>query len=715
MTENRTETSLKDDSSLQDSITKRLFYLGASGVKSLPFRTTAIYLVVGAIWILLTDKIVGFEVKSMQMMTFLSMIKGWVFVGATGILIYVLIYTSLKRIRTTEDKLIRSYQELSAANNELKLTYDRLNDSQEELKKHYDALLENQAKLKESEERYRLISEAANDAIWEDVNGIKCFSGRWNEITGYSKSDMEEAGGWNNLIHPSDKPDIPVLMSSNRNGDSSSYKYILRFKVKSGDYKWIQVREKVLLNQKGEVYRSAGSCTDITALKEYEHKLRHLAYNDQLTGLMNRTSLNERLNALISEKKHKSFVLLFIDVDNFKYINDTMGHSFGDMLLVKISKKLAMYQSAGTTVYRVGGDEFLILSEEYEKKEDIEKLGVTILKDFKSSLEIEKSSVFTTVSIGISFYPEHGENMDMLLKNADIALYKAKEAGRNRIVFYNEAMNEGVSERLYIERHLRTALENGEFELYYQPQLDMETNRISGFEALLRWKNPELGSVPPQKFIGIAEETRMIIPIGEWVLQNACVFLKKLNQKGFGDIGISINVSIHQLLQDDFADSIIEIIESNGLDSRQIELEITESILMESYEVIAGKLKLLRARGVRIALDDFGKGYSSLSYLKQLPITTLKIDKSFIDTISGSKRDKSLTDLIVRIGRSMDLCVVAEGVETVEQAEYLYKHKCSRIQGYLFSKPAPESEIFENLKGNWLNKSKTTYIKEATK
>ncbi|HEX3028033.1 MAG TPA: EAL domain-containing protein [Clostridia bacterium] len=703
MTGNRTERSLEDDSSPQDSITKRLFYLGTSGVKSLPFKVTAIYLIFGAIWILLTDKIVGMEVQSKQMITVLSMIKGWVYVGVSGILIYWLCYTSLKKISAMDDNLTHSYQKLSAANNELKITYKRLNDSQEELKKHYNTLWENQKKLKESEERFRLISEAANDAIWEEINGTRYFSARWYEMTGYSKQEIEEIGGWDKFIHPSDKPDIHKLIESNRNGDSSSYQYILRYKVKSDHYEWLQVREKVLLNEKGEVYHSAGSCTNITALKEYEHKLRHLAYNDHLTGLLNRTSLNERLNTLISENKHKSFVLLFVDVDNFKYINDTIGHSFGDMLLVKISNRLAMHQSTDITVYRIGGDEFLILAEGYEKKDEIEKLAVTILKDFKASLEIENSRLFVSVSIGISCYPEHGKNMDMLLKNADIALYKAKESGRNRIVFYNEAMNEGVSERLFIEMHLRTALENGEFELYYQPQLDMETNKISGFEALLRWKNPVLGFVPPNKFIGIAEENRLILPIGDWVLQNACIFLKKLSEKGFNNIGISINVSIHQLLQDDFADNVIEIIKSNGLDPRQIELEITESILMESYEVIAGKLKLLRARGLRIALDDFGKGYSSLTYLKQLPITTLKIDKSFIDTISGSKKDKSLTDLIVRIGRSMELCVVAEGVETAEQAEYLYKHKCSRIQGYLFSKPVSEGDVFHNIEGNWLN------------
>lgn len=240
--------------------------------------------------------------------------------------------------------------------------------------------------------------------------------------------------------------------------------------------------------------------------------------------------------------------------------------------------------------------------------------------------------------------------------------------------------------------------------MYYQPQLDIKSGKISGFEALIRWRNPQLGLVPPQKFICVAEDTHLIIPIGEWVIRNACLFLKRLHLEGYTDLNISINVSILQLLQDDFVDMVTDTIESVQINSKYIELEITESILMESYEAIAGKLKLLRARDIQIALDDFGKGYSSLNYLKQLPITTLKIDKSFIDTISNKTKTRSMTDLIVKMGKSMDLCVVAEGVETQEQMDYLVKHKCNKIQGYLFCRPIPEKEALIKIQDQYLNK-----------
>jgi EAL domain-containing protein (putative c-di-GMP-specific phosphodiesterase class I) len=259
-------------------------------------------------------------------------------------------------------------------------------------------------------------------------------------------------------------------------------------------------------------------------------------------------------------------------------------------------------------------------------------------------------------------------------------------------------MNDAISERVLLEKHLRTALDNNEFVLHYQPQLDIATNKVSGLEALIRWNSPELGFVSPLKFISIAEDTHLIIPIGEWVLKNACLFLKKLHQQGYSDMLMSVNISMLQLIQDDFANKVMEILDELKLDPKYLELEITESILMESYEAIAEKLKLLKGKGVRIALDDFGKGYSSLNYLKQLPISTLKIDKSFVDTISADDKNKSLTDLIVTIGITMGLCVVAEGVETQEQLDYLVEHKCSKIQGYFFSRPVPDEAVVDAIK-----------------
>jgi EAL domain-containing protein (putative c-di-GMP-specific phosphodiesterase class I) len=289
-------------------------------------------------------------------------------------------------------------------------------------------------------------------------------------------------------------------------------------------------------------------------------------------------------------------------------------------------------------------------------------------------------------------YPKHSVHLEELLKYADIAMYKAKEQGRNRYVIYNETMNQDIIERVNIEKYLHTALLKNEFEIYYQPQLDIRSEKITGFEALLRWNSPELGRISPLKFIKVAEDTHIIIPLGIWVLKKACAFLKKLHMEGYNDLTVSVNISIIQLLQTDFVETVMDILELQELEPEFLELEITESILIESYENICSKLETLKDRGIRIALDDFGKGYSSLSYLKQLPISTIKIDKSFVDHITYDPVSNNLIRKIIEIGKSMGMRVVAEGVETPEQLKFLKKHRCNRIQGYLFSMPIPEME-----------------------
>lgn len=432
-------------------------------------------------------------------------------------------------------------------------------------------------------------------------------------------------------------------------------------------------------------------------LIQSEKELEYQAYHDQITGVQNRLALINRINSLINEDSGRKIALIIADIDNFRNINDAMGHSFGDQLLIEVGTRLKILSEGCFELYRLSGDEYVILQEGFEEAAEVERLAVKLLKGFKSRFEINGSSLFATISMGAAVYPEHGDSLDELLKHADIALNKAKETGRNRIVFYTTHMNEAVAERVLIEKHLRTALDNNEFKLHYQPQIDIATRRISGLEALIRWESPELGSISPLKFINIAEDTHLIIPIGEWVLRNACMYLKELHQQGYDDLSVSVNISMLQLFQDDFADRVAEILDWSKLEPRYLELEITETILMESYEAIVEKLRLLRSKGVKIALDDFGKGYSSLNYLRQLPISTIKIDKSFIDSIGETGRRKSLTDLMVKIGRTMGMCVVAEGVETEYQLDYLTKHKCDKIQGYLFSKPVPAERVLDLL------------------
>ena len=434
-------------------------------------------------------------------------------------------------------------------------------------------------------------------------------------------------------------------------------------------------------------------------LSEANMELEHLAYHDQITGVRNRISLIKRINELVSSKDSMKIAILIADIDNFKYINDAMGHSIGDQVLIKVSSRLEGLAGVDSTVYRLDGDGFVIALEGYEEAPLVERLADRVLKDFKTPLDVNGSKLFVTISIGVSMYPENGDSMDELLKNADIALNKAKATGKNRVVFYDKTMNEAVSERVNIEKHLRAALINNEFELYYQPQWDIAKNKVSGLEALIRWRNPELGYVNPLKLISVAEDTHMIIPIGEWVLKSACTYLKGLHRQGHEELSVSVNISMVQLLQDDFVCKVTEILDYAGLNPEYLELEITESVLMESCDALEGKLKLLKDKGIKIALDDFGKGYSSLNYLKQLPISTLKIDKSFIDTIESDSKHKSLTNLIVKLGRIMGLSVVAEGVETKEQLDYLTRYRCDKVQGYLFSKPVPEEKVIEAIRG----------------
>ncbi len=429
------------------------------------------------------------------------------------------------------------------------------------------------------------------------------------------------------------------------------------------------------------------------SLSQSEEKYTFLALHDVLTGLPNRRSLLEDLLKVLSNNSGKKLALLFIDMDNFKYINDTMGHEFGDELINKASHRLKTALKDFGTLYRLGGDEFILLIHDIENQFEAEEFMCQVLQSFKEEFEIRNSVLHITFSIGAALYPDHGNSIEDLIKCADIAMYKAKEQGKNRYVLYDKDMDKAFSERMTIEKLLHTAMEKNEFDVYYQPQFDLETQKVTGLEALLRWKSSELGNVSPMKFIQVAEDTHLIIPLGEWVLNQACVFIKELHEKGLKDLTVSVNISTIQILQSGFTRKIIDIINCHKLNPECLELEITETVLIESFTTVLRKLNKLKKLGIRIALDDFGKGYSSLNYLKQLPISTLKIDKSFIDSVSVDEEGRTITRHIITLGRSLGMTIIAEGVEYNEQLEYLKKYHCDRIQGYLFSKPLPGEDV----------------------
>lgn len=426
-----------------------------------------------------------------------------------------------------------------------------------------------------------------------------------------------------------------------------------------------------------------------------QQKLNWIEHYDRLTGLYNRKELEKRLSSLADQNNSINCALIMLDIDNFRHVNNTMGHHIGDQLLVAIGKRLMENCTNNCTIYRGDGDEFIVLMEDLKGYIEAESLAGKLQEQLKSGFEIDGSAVFIASSGGIAF--SHKSTSLDLVKKAEIALYKAKELGKNKMLLYCEQMHRVVEERAAIEKYLHTALERDEFELHYQPQLDMETKRITGFEALIRWRNPQLGFVSPMQFITIAEETNLIIPIGEWVLKSACLFIKRLERHSRREFNIAVNISVIQLLQENFVDMVMDALEFTQLAPEYLELEITETILMESCEVIDRKLRILREKGIRVALDDFGKGYSSLGYLKNLPITSLKIDKSFVDTISDCKNSHFLIDIIMEIGKNMSLSVIAEGVESQVQMDYLKQCDCSKMQGHFFSKALPEQEAIEKV------------------
>ena len=423
-----------------------------------------------------------------------------------------------------------------------------------------------------------------------------------------------------------------------------------------------------------------------------DEKLKYHAYHDTLTGLPNKTSLYEYISTIDSNIGRAIF---FIDLDNFKFVNDTLGHSYGDKVIIKVSDKINRLLMNYGTLYRLSGDEFVFLYEHADDIYEVEHLAKKLLDDFSKNYDYTIVDIRVSFSIGIAMSPIHGVNIEELIKHADIAMYNAKKQGKNRYVIFNETLKETFLERMTIEKHLPKALDNNEFELYLQPQLDIKNNKIIGFEALLRWNSPVLGQVSPQKIIEVAEETHFIMPLGKWILHKACEFLKTTKEKGYTGLKMSINISILQLFQDNFINQVLHALSVNDLEPEDIELEITETILIESFDEVKEKLLLLREKNINIALDDFGKGYSSLSYLKQLPISTMKIDKSFIDDIL--EEDDELLCYVIALGKELGMRVVAEGVEMMSQLTYLKQHNCDIIQGYLFCRPKSKEDILEFL------------------
>jgi diguanylate cyclase (GGDEF)-like protein/PAS domain S-box-containing protein len=436
-------------------------------------------------------------------------------------------------------------------------------------------------------------------------------------------------------------------------------------------------------------------CRDITARKKAQEQLYFMAHHDQLTSLPNRLFFSDRLRqaqALAKRDKNKCGIL-YLDLDRFKIINDTLGHAIGDVLLQEVAKRLCSCVREVDTVARLGGDEFSIVLVNLNDAVDAESVAGKILKALAKPVMADDHELFITTSIGISIYPQHDDSPEGLLKKSDAAMYQAKAQGRNNYQVYDQSMDLDAERRMKLETGMRRAIEHDEFRIVYQPKIDAATNKITALEALIRWEHPELGVLSPAEFIALAEETGLIIPIGEWVMRRACQDNLAWQEQGLPKVRVAVNLSGFQLQSKNFVESVAAVLEETGLDGHYLEFEITETVVMQNPEFAVSILTQLRDKGIHISIDDFGTGYSSLAHLKRFSVNTLKIDRTFVRDIEVNSTDAAITSAIISMGNSLNLKVIAEGVETEGQFEMLKEKHCDEMQGYLFSKPVAVNEV----------------------
>jgi diguanylate cyclase (GGDEF)-like protein/PAS domain S-box-containing protein len=558
------------------------------------------------------------------------------------------------------------------------------------------------ATLRETEEALRL----RDRAVEASVNPVMIVSASdpemplvyvnraFEQVTGYSR---EEAIGRNCRFLQGTDRDQPELDKIRRAiADQHDGQAQLRNYRKNGSLFWNMLYVTPVLDPRsGAVTHFVGVQYDITEIKRYQEELEHQANHDALTGLANRNLLKDRLqqSLALAHRYERPFSLAFIDLDNFKLVNDSLGHDVGDRLLKIVAERLVTCVREGDTVARLGGDEFVLLVTEQERDDSVYRIVQRVMAAISQPFVIDQREFKVTCSVGIAAFPRDGEDADTLLRNADTAMYRAKDLGRNTFQLYSSEMNANFGERLTLETDLWKALERDEFVLHYQPKVDLKTGRIIGMEALLRWQHPVSGMIPPGKFIPVAEESSLIVQIGKWVIHEACAQNKAWQDDGMRYVPIAVNISARQLHDKDLVETVRTALKTTGLRAEHLEIELTESAVMLNADETINTMALLRGMDVRISLDDFGTGYSSLSYLKRFPVTGLKIDQSFVRDLASDPEDAAIVRAIIAVAQALMLDVTAEGVETVEQLEFLKAHGCGEAQGYYFARPVPATEM----------------------
>jgi len=555
--------------------------------------------------------------------------------------------------------------------------------------------------LKQAEEsvlRLASIVEFSEDAIIGEttLGVITSWNRAAEKMYGYT---MAEAVGRNSsFLLPSERQ---AEMRSRIGGVEPIQSFETQRLTKAGSVLDISLSLSQIKDATGRIIGASTIARDITARKAAEKQLQFLAYYDALTGLPNRTLLEDRLaKALAGARRKKDRVaILFLDLDLFKNVNDSLGHSAGDHLLQEVAERLKTWGRDQDSIARMGGDEFVLVLNDIKDTPDAAVAAERLMDAMTAEFVVQGRSLHIGCSLGISIFPEHGADGETLIKNADAAMYRAKDYGRNNFQFFTNDMNAQVMERLTLENSLRLALAKKELFLVYQPQLDIASGTITGLEALLRWQHSDLGLVPPDKFIRIAENSGLIAPIGEWVLRTACTQARKWQDEGIPAVTVAVNVSAVQFRQENFCELISKVLQETGLAARHLELELTESLLLSSADLTLSLLRKLKATGVMLSIDDFGTGYSSFGYLRQFQVNKLKIDRSFIRDVAVKADDAAITAAIIGLAKNLNLKVIAEGVENEAQMSFLRGHRCDEVQGYYISKPLAVDKVSDKLRG----------------
>lgn len=546
--------------------------------------------------------------------------------------------------------------------------------------------------LANSELHFRTVVNSGQTLVWTAAPDMQCdyFNEPWLQFTGRTL-EQELGDGWTAGVHPDDLPRcLETYRAAFAQRESFSMEYRLRHT--SGEYRWIIDQGSPRYDTQGNFIGYVGHCMDITDAKRAEAEIERLAYHDALTGLPNRLLLLDRLEQAlaVARRNRRCGAVMFVDLDQFKRINDVHGHAVGDAVLREVAHRLSFYLRREDTVARLGGDEFVILLPDLAAElDDAGTLAMSVAEKVRDALEspvtVEGREFVSSASLGITLFPKDSETVDDLMREADTAMYRAKESGRNTLAYFEPTMQAAISERYALEHALREAVREHHFELHLQSQLSAD-GRLVGAETLVRWRHPERGVIMPASFIPLAEESSLIIPIGEWVLRQACLLIARLDAEGHS-LRIAVNVSPRQFHQVDFAPRVRDILAATGADPTYLTLEITESLLVENASEAVARMTELAALGLRFAIDDFGTGYSSLAYLKRLPVSELKIDKSFVQDIPHDPNDVALVETILSMARHLHFEVVAEGVENAAQFDFLRRQGCERFQGYHFHRP----------------------------